>query len=729
MRERIGKFEILRLLGQGAMGKVFLGRDPGLGREVAVKTIRLGSAFDAEATARFEREARAAGSLNHPNVVTVFEFGEDQGLYYMAMEWVDGADLETLIRGPREPGQGPQGSLGQAEQLELLAQACDGLAYAHERGIVHRDIKPANILVSRVGKRPVAKLMDFGVALVGHSDLTQEGNWMGTVNYMAPEYLDSGRAAPASDIFAMGVILYEILSGGRRPFTGETPTSVLTAILRRPPAELAPEALAGLDPALLEVAHRALAKLPQDRYATADALGQAIRACLRGAAVPVPAPAARAGGEPAPGPATLVVGRSGKGQCMSLRVALRQAEAGTVIQVLPGVYRESLVVDKAVRIVGQGDPSEVIIESAQGPCLSLQVAGVQLANLLLQGVAGDGSPALLVAASEARVEGCELLARQGPALVLAGTGPGPVFRGCTFRGAGPADVQLLAQSGVQLEDCLLEGTGLAGVEVATGARAVLARCRLQNRQGLGVTLAPGGQAVLEDCQLVGQSAGGVQVEADARVELQRCRILDSGSVGVLVLEHGQAALTDCELRGHALAGLHAVAGAAVQLQDCQVSGNAGLGVAVAGAGLLTLDRCELKGNHEPAVLVQQGATVQMKGCQVADGQSFGVVCARAGRGVLEGCGIHGNARTGAKVEPGGSLLLVRCELHDGRDTGILLFEDAQVTLEECVVHRNARGGILLAKDASDPILRGGNKIQDALLRASAGGVVKVAPVR
>ena len=125
-----------------------------------------------------------------------------------------------------------------AELLELLAQACEGLAYAHERGIVHRDIKPANILVSRSGKRPVAKLMDFGVALVGHSDLTQQGNWMGTVNYMAPEYLDSGKAGPASDIFAMGVILYEILSGGRRPFTGETATSVLTAILRQPPAPL-----------------------------------------------------------------------------------------------------------------------------------------------------------------------------------------------------------------------------------------------------------------------------------------------------------------------------------------------------------------------------------------------------------------------------------------------------------------------------------------------------------
>ena len=227
MRERIGKFEILREVGQGAMGKVYLGRDPILGREVAVKTIRLGSAFDAEATARFEREARAAGSLNHPNIITIYEFGVDEGLYYMAMEWVEGADLDQVIRARATPME---------ELLDLFAQACDGLAFAHERGIVHRDIKPANIMISRTGKRPTAKLMDFGVALVEGSDLTQQGSWMGTVNYMAPEYLDSGKAGPASDLFGMGVVLYEILSGGRRPFTGDTATSVLTAILRQPPA-------------------------------------------------------------------------------------------------------------------------------------------------------------------------------------------------------------------------------------------------------------------------------------------------------------------------------------------------------------------------------------------------------------------------------------------------------------------------------------------------------------
>jgi len=167
------------------------------------------------------------------------------------------------------------------------------------------------------------------------------------------------------------------------------------------------------------------------------------------------------------------------------------------------------------------------------------------------------------------------------------------------------------------------------------------------------------------------------------------------------------------------------------MHGCQVRAGRGFGVSVMGKGLLTLEGCALSENLEPAVLVHQGATVQMKGCTIFDGQSFGVVCAGGGKGVLEGCEIYGNLKTGAKVEPGGSLLLVRCDLRDGRDTGILLFEDAEVTLEECVVHRNARGGILLAKDASDPVLRGGgNRIQDDLLRAGdQGRAVKIVPVK
>jgi hypothetical protein len=713
MREKIGKFEILRLLGQGAMGKVFLGRDAGLGRDVAVKTIRLGSAFGAEATARFEREARAAGSLNHPNVVTVFEFGEDQGLYYLAMEWVEGQDLDALIHSRQWP---------MAELLELLAQACEGLGYAHERGIVHRDIKPANILVS-LGKRPVAKLMDFGLALVGHSDLTQQGNWMGTVNYMAPEYLDSGTAGPASDIFAMGVILYEIISGGRRPFTGETATSVLTAILRQPPAPFLAEEVQGLNPALLEVVQRALAKLPGQRFASAESLAAAIRRCIDSPAEVPPPPPVPQGGQ------TLVVAKNGKGQCMSLRVALRQAGPGCRILVMPGVYRESLVVDKQVEIIGDGGPSEVVIESAKGPCLSLLAPGIRLVNLQLQGFCPDAAPALLAAQGDALVESCEIGAESGPALEVSGAGTEPWLRDCNLR-SGSVGVRVQPRAAVRLDDCLITGACRAGLRLEPGARAALTGCRIEHAQGVGVELLAGARATLEDCRVSGQEAGGVVLEADARAELKRCRITDSRSAGVLALERGQATLDDCDLSGHACAGAHGVAGSTLQLRGCRVFGNAGLGASMLGAGLLTLDLCEFKENGEPAVLFQQGATAQMKGCKVFDGQSFGVVCGSQGRGVLEGCEIFGNAKTGARVEPGGSLLLVRCDLHDGRDTGILLFEDAEVTLEECVVHRNARGGILLAKDAADPVLRGGNRIQDSLLRSSAdGGVVKVAPVR
>ena len=719
MREKIGKFEIIRLLGRGAMGEVYLARDPHLGREVAVKTIHLSSAFGEEATTRFEREARAAGGLSHPNVATVYEFGLDEGLHYMAMEFVPGEDLDVLIRAGRTP---------QAELLELLAQACDGLAFAHERQVIHRDIKPANILVNHSGKRPVAKLVDFGLAVVGVSELTQKGEWMGTVNYMAPEYLDSGKAEPSSDIFAMGVILYQILTGGRRPFIGETATSVLTAILRHPPAPFLPEELEGMNPVLLDVVHQALAKLPRDRFTSADQLAEAIRASLAGPAS-MPASAAPSPDTEATPPLgrTLVVGKGGKGRCMSIRVALRQAGPGTQILVMPGIYRESLVVDKDVTIIGQGAPGEVVIESFGEPCFILEAPQSRLTNLMLTG--GQG-PVLAITHGRPRVEGCLLEATAGIAITITGAGAEPLFRDCTLQGEGTAGILVGARTGAIFEDCLLEGLFQEGLRAETGARPSLMRCRILNEGGLGLRLLPGSRAMLEDCHIAGQDAGGLQVEAEARLEMRHCRITDTLSVGVLALERSQVTLEDCELLGHACSALHAVAGAVVQMHGCKVRANRGFGTSVLGAGLLTMDQCALSENLEQAVMVLQGATVQMTGCTIFDGQSFGVVCAGGGKGVLESCEIYGNQKTGAKVEPGGSLLLVRCDLRDGRDTGILLFKDAEVTLEECVVHRNARGGILLSKDAADPVLRGGNRIQDDLLRTSEqGAVVKVVPVK
>jgi eukaryotic-like serine/threonine-protein kinase len=318
MFEKLGKFEIKRVLGNGAMGEVYLGVDPSIGREVAIKTILPAAAQGGEAKQRFAREARAAGVLNHPNLVTIYEFGEDQGVLYIAMEYVKGHDLEELLL---------EQSLSRSEALEVLAQVCDGIGFAHRQQIVHRDIKPTNVRVQRDGKRLHAKVMDFGVAKISNSDMTATGMVMGTVSYMAPEYIRTGKPDPRSDLFAVGVILYECLSG-RKPFAGDTTPTVLYKIVNEAPDPIDTDRLKGISPAIRTVLDRALCKNPDERFQTAEDLAKALRAAkdpswmgqiedtttvLRATAPPAPAPPApappaaapTAAARPAPVDATL----------------------------------------------------------------------------------------------------------------------------------------------------------------------------------------------------------------------------------------------------------------------------------------------------------------------------------------------------------------------------------------------------------------------------------------
>lgn len=268
MLTRLGKFDILRLLAQGSMGDVYVGRDPIIGREVAIKVIQASAAAGPEARERFAREARAAGALNHPNIVTIHEMGEEQGVLYLAMELVKGEDLATLIRA---------GTLSPRDTLEVLAQVCDGLAVAHQHQVLHRDIKPSNIRVVWDGEALQAKVLDFGVAKIFDTDTTDEGIVFGTVTYMAPEYLQGGRPDARSDLFAVGVILYEALTGNP-PFDGPSPGSVINRLLHEAPPPLLPTAFHGISREVQALLNGALAKDPAHRFQSAGALAAALRA-------------------------------------------------------------------------------------------------------------------------------------------------------------------------------------------------------------------------------------------------------------------------------------------------------------------------------------------------------------------------------------------------------------------------------------------------------------------
>ena len=268
---QVGKFKILDKLGQGAMGEVFRALDPVLGREVAIKVVTGKLSDDPRARERFQREAQSAAQLNHPNIITVYDFGEEQGMAFMAMELLEGSDLRELL------AQGKLASL--EDKLAVMEQILDGLAFAHSKGVVHRDLKPGNVHVLPNGQ---IKIMDFGLARRAQ-DGAVTGVIMGTPFYMAPEQARGERASARTDIFSLGAMFYEILSG-KRPFTGPSIPAVLFAVAHRDPEPLGSVA-PDIPPGLATVVMRALSKKPKDRYADAGEMLQALRTAWAGGEV------------------------------------------------------------------------------------------------------------------------------------------------------------------------------------------------------------------------------------------------------------------------------------------------------------------------------------------------------------------------------------------------------------------------------------------------------------
>ena len=248
----IGRYQILDKIGEGGMGSLFLARDPAIDRLVAIKLLRHG--LDTEALReRFAREARAAGRLRHPHIVTIFDVGEHDGDPFIAMEFLAGETLAELIR------DGARLSL--SRRLKLLEELSDGLGYAHRAGLVHRDIKPANLMVDADG---VLKILDFGIVRVSDSGMTQAGVLVGTVNYMSPEQVVGSTVDHRSDIFAVGLVAYELISS-RQAFPGTMKEGLLNKILNGAADPLS-SVVPGIDAEVVSIVEQALKKDPADRY-------------------------------------------------------------------------------------------------------------------------------------------------------------------------------------------------------------------------------------------------------------------------------------------------------------------------------------------------------------------------------------------------------------------------------------------------------------------------------
>ena len=287
--ETLSHYEIVGKVGAGGMGEVYRARDPRLGREVAIKVLHSSYSQNSVRLARFEQEARAVGALNHPNVLAIHDVGHDQGMPFLVTELLDGETLRERIE---------SGGLTRRKAVEYAAQVAEGLAAAHSHNIVHRDLKPENIFITRDGH---LKILDFGLAKLTERDpenpvstespteaLTEAGAVVGTPGYMSPEQLHGQPADPRSDIFAFGIILYEMISR-RRPFVGETAAEVSASIMRDEPAPLSDDQ-GPVPPTLDRVVRQCLEKNPDERFESAHDLAHMLRAVSDTGQVPVSIP-------------------------------------------------------------------------------------------------------------------------------------------------------------------------------------------------------------------------------------------------------------------------------------------------------------------------------------------------------------------------------------------------------------------------------------------------------
>jgi serine/threonine-protein kinase len=275
-KPKFGRFVVEKELGKGAMGVVYLGRDPKIGREVAIKTLAAAQEFEpeelAEVKERFFREAQTAGRLSHPNIVTIYDAGEEHDFCYIAMELLRGESLSRFTK----PGQ----LLPAEKTVSIIARAADALGYAHREGVVHRDVKPANLMYDL--HSDTLKVTDFGIARLTAASKTKTGMVLGTPAYMSPEQLAGKRIDGRSDLFSLAVMLYQLLCG-RPPFDGESMAQLMFRIANEQPADIA--SLAKVPAGLAGFLERALAKNPEERFQTGEHFGGELRAAL-GAAAP-----------------------------------------------------------------------------------------------------------------------------------------------------------------------------------------------------------------------------------------------------------------------------------------------------------------------------------------------------------------------------------------------------------------------------------------------------------
>ncbi|MGB0384578.1 MAG: right-handed parallel beta-helix repeat-containing protein [Ardenticatenaceae bacterium] len=634
----VRRYRIVRMIGHGAFGAVYEAEDTQDGnRRVALKETLKSNRIQS-----FREEFKVLQGLRHDHLPRYYDMFEATGRGYLVMELIPGQDLKEVLDKKKQP-------LLEGQVLGYALQLCKALSYLHNQNpvILHRDIKPANIRLTPDG---LIKLVDFGLLKVG-KQTTHRWRRGWTPAYAPIEQQWGGGTDPRSDLYSLGATLYHLL-------TNRVPLSALKRMASSPDPLRSPSELNSIvSQHVADAIMKAMAVDAQDRYADVARMRHAL--VTVGAQVvpasrlqttviggvtqidPNVAPLQFTTTEPMTTPPvsqaghghrlvqapqlvtnsikTFVVSQRGGGNYKTISEAIQNAAVGSLILVRPGLYAESLVIDKALEISGDGPLKDIVVQSVDASCLRMQC-------------------------QRAEVRGLTLRARVGP-------------KSKQFYAVDIPQGELL------LEDCDIRSDSLACVAIhGADATPVLRRCKIHDGQQAGVFVYDNAQGKLEACDIFANVRAGVVITQGANPLVQNCRIYDGKANGVYAYYKGQGTIEECQIFGNAYAGVAIKQGGNPVVRRCEIHDGLQSGVRVYKDGKGTIEECEIFGNAEAGVEIKLAGNPVIRGCKIHDGQQDGIFVGENGQGTIEECEIFSNAHAGMRIGQNANPVMRRCQI-------------------------------------------------------------------